>query len=367
MQRMRSLVRTGMREGAFGLSTGLFYVPGSYAPLEEVIDLASVAGEFGGIHQSHMRDEAGKVLDSVRDTIAIGERGHLPTQVTHHKIIGKANWGRSVDTLRLIDEARARGVDVTIDQYPYTASSTSIQGGLLPPWAQEGGRQKMLDRLKDESSLRRALTAVTSAIENDRGGGDPANVVLAACSFDPSLAGKNLSQVLRQRGRPATPDQAADLVIEIVQKGGCSAVYHAISEDDLVRIMKHPATMIASDAAPGMPEFGKDVPHPRAYGTFARVLGVYVREKKVLSLEDAVRKMSSFPARRMGLPDRGIVRTGMRADIVVFDPATIVDKATFERPHQYAEGVSSVIVNGVATLEAGKITGQRAGRALTRH
>ena len=367
IQRMRSLVRTGMREGAFGLSTGLFYVPGSYAPLEEVIDLASVAGEFGGIHQSHMRDEAGKVLDSVRDTIAIGERGRLPTQVTHHKIIGKANWGRSVDTLRLIDDARARGVDVTIDQYPYTASSTSIQGGLLPPWVQEGGRQKMLDRLKDESSLRRALTAITSAIENDRGGGDPANVVLAACPFDPSLAGKNLSQVLRQRGRPATPDQAADLVIEIVQKGGCSAVYHAISEDDLVRIMKHPATMIASDAAPGMPEFGKDVPHPRAYGTFARVLGVYVREKKVLSLEDAVRKMSSFPARRMGLPDRGIVRTGMKADIVVFDPATIVDKATFERPHQYAEGISSVIVNGVATLEAGKITGQRAGRALTRH
>jgi len=364
MARMKELVRTAMRDGAFGLSTGLFYVPGSYAPLQEVIDLAAVAGEFGGIHQSHMRDEAGKVLDSVRDTIAIGEQGHLPTQVTHHKIIGKAYWGRSLDTLRLIDEARARGVDATIDQYPYTASSTSIQGGLLPPWVQEGGREKMLERLRDEPSLRRTLNTIASSIENERGGGDPANIVLAACPYDPSLAGKSLAQVLRDRKRPATPDQAADLVIEIVQKGGCSAVYHAISEDDLVRIMKHPATMIASDAAPGIPTFGKDVPHPRAYGTFARVLGVYVREKHVLTLEDAVRKMTSFPAARMGLPDRGILRVGLKADIVVFNPATIIDKATFEKPHQYAEGVSAVVVNGRLTLADGKMTGERAGRAL---
>ena len=365
--RMKDLVRAGMREGAFGLSTGLFYVPGSYAPLQEVIDLASVAGEFGGIHQSHMRDETGKILESVRDTIAIGEQGHLPTQVTHHKIIGKSNWGRSVETLRLIDEARARGVDVTIDQYPYTASSTSIQGGLFPGWVQEGGRQKMLERLRDEASLRRTLTFVTNAIENDRGGGDPANVVLAACAFDPTLAGKSLAQVLRKRRRPATPDQAADLVVEIVQKGGCSAVYHAINEDDLVRIMKHPATMIASDAAPGIPTFGKDVPHPRAYGTFARVLGVYVREKKVLTLEDAVRKMSGWPAERMGLTDRGVIRPGMKADIVVFNAATVIDKATFEKPHQYAEGVADVVVNGRVALLDGKTTGERSGRALRLH
>ncbi|MFN7916750.1 MAG: D-aminoacylase [Vicinamibacterales bacterium] len=367
LARMKALVRTGMEKGAFGLSTGLFYVPGSYAPLQEVIDLAAVAGEFGGIHQSHMRDETGKVLDSVRDTIAIGEQGHLPTQVTHHKIIGKANWGRSVDTLRLIDEARARGVDATIDQYPYTASSTSIQGGLFPAWVQEGGREKMLERLRDESQLRRTLAAVTSSIQNDRGGGDPANIVLAACGFDPTLAGKNLAQILRERKRPATPDQAADLAVELVQKGGCSAIYHAISEDDLVRIMKHPATMIASDAAPGIPTFGKDVPHPRAYGTFARVLGVYVREKKVLSLEEAVRKMSAFPASRMGLADRGVLRPGMKADIVVFNPNTVIDKATFDKPHQYAEGVSTVLVNGVVTLADGKMTGDRAGRALRRH
>ena len=367
LQRMRDLVRTGMRDGAFGLSTGLFYVPGNYAPLDEVIELARVAGESGGIHQSHMRNEAAAVLDSVRDTIAIGERGGLPTQVTHHKIIGKGNWGKSVDTLRLVDEARARGVDVTIDQYPYTASSTSIQGGLIPQWAQEGGREQMLARFRDEGTQRKILGEVSTLIETDRGGGDPANVVLAACAWDPRLAGKSLAQVLRDRGWPVTIGGAAGLVVEIVERGGCSAIFHAISEDDLVRIMKHPATMIASDAAPGVPTFGRDVPHPRAYGTFARVLGVYVREKGVLTLEDAVRKMSSFPAQRMGLADRGVLRPGMKADVVVFNPATITDRATFERPHQYAEGVSAVIVNGQVTLSEGQMTAARAGRALRRN
>ena len=364
LQRMRDVVRKGMQEGAFGLSTGLFYVPGNYAPLEEVIELARIAGEFGGIHQSHMRDETSRVLDSVSETIAIGEHGGLPTQVTHHKIIGKSNWGRSVETLRMIDEARARGVDATIDQYPYTASSTSIQGGLVPQWAQEGGRDRLLERLKDEGSRQKILSEVSKAIETDRGAGDPGNVVLAACNWDPSLAGKSLAQVLRDRSRPATVDQAADLVLEIVQRGGCSAIYHAISEDDLVRIMKHPVTMIASDASPGIPTFGKDVPHPRAYGTFARVLGVYVREKGVLTLEDAVRKMSALPAQRMGIVDRGVLRPGLKADLVVFDPATVTDRATFERPHQYAEGISAVLVNGQVVLEAGKLTGARGGKTL---
>ena len=364
LQRMRDLVRTGMREGAFGLSTGLFYVPGNYAPLDEVIELARVAGELGGIHQSHIRDEGARVLDSVGDTITIGERGGLPTQVTHHKIIGKPNWGKSVETLRLIDQARARGVDVTMDQYPYTASSTSIQAGLIPPWAQEGGREPLLDRLRDEGSRRRILAEVSKSIETERGGGDPSNVVLAACGWDPSLAGKSLAQVLRDRRRPVTIDQAADLVIEIVQNGDCSAVYHAISEDDLARIMKHPATMIASDAAPGIPTFGIGVPHPRAYGTFARVLGLYVREKGVLTLEDAIRKMSSFPAQRMGITDRGIVRPGMKADIAVFDATRVRDAATFEKPHQYAVGFSYVIINGEMVLMGGAITSARPGRAL---
>ncbi len=367
LQRMRDLVRQAMRDGAFGMSTGLFYVPANYAPLQEVIDLAGVAGEFGGVHQSHMRDEGLHVVDSVRDTIAIGEQGRLPTQVTHHKTIGKANWGKSVETLRLIDEARMRGVDATLDQYPYTASNTTIQSGLIPQWAQEGGRNAMLARFKDEATRQRVLSEIAAALEQGRGGGDPANVVLASCDFDPALAGKSLAQVLRDRGRTVAFDLAAALVVEIVERGSCVGIYHAMSEDDLVRIMKHPATMIASDASPGMPTFGKDAPHPRAYGTFARVLGVYVREKRVLTLEEAIRKMTSFPAQRMGLADRGVLRPGLKADVVVFNPATIIDKATFEKPHQYAEGVVAVVVNGRLTLNDGRMTGERAGRALRRN
>lgn len=366
LERMRQLVRTGMREGAVGMSTGLFYVPANYAKTDEVIELARVAAEFGGFHQSHQRDDASLVVESVRETIAIGEQGGLPTQVTHHKAIGKAAWGKSVETLRLIDEARARGVDATIDVYPYTASNTTIQAALVPQWAQEGGRDAMLARFKDETTRQRILNETSSLIQNERGGGDPANVVLASCGFDASLAGKSLAQILRDRRRPVTIDQASDLVAEIVEKGSCVGIYHALSEDDLVRIMKHPATMIASDASPGMPIFGKDAPHPRAYGTFARVLGVYVREKHVLTLEEAVRKMTSFPAQRAGLEDRGVLRPGMKADVVVFDPATIIDRATFESPHHYAEGVAAVLVNGRLTLSDGVMTGERAGRALKR-
>ncbi len=364
LDEMRNLVRAGMEDGAFGLSTGLFYVPGNYAPLDEVIELARVVARYGGIHQSHMRDEAAGVLNSVRETIAIGEKGGLPTQITHHKIIGKANWGRSTETLRLVDEARARGVDVTIDQYPYTASSTSIEGGLVPQWARDGGRTRLLERLHDPDIGEKLRSDITKALETDRGGGDPDNVVLTSCPWNPALAGKSLGQVLRDRRKQPTIREATELVVEIVENGTCGAVYHAINEEDLVRILKHPATMIASDAAPGEPEFGRDVPHPRAYGTFARVLGFYVREKGILTLEEAIRKMSSLPAQRMGLADRGVLRPGMKADIAIFDPARIRDVATFEKPHQYAEGLSYVIVNGEIVLENGAMTTARPGRVL---
>ncbi len=362
LDQMRALVRVGMDEGAFGLSTGLFYVPGNYAPLSEVIELARVAGERGGIHQSHMRDEAAHVLDSVRDTIAIGEQGHLPTQVTHHKIIGKAYWGRSVDTLRLVDEARARGVDVTIDQYPYTASSTSVQAALMPAWAQEGGTEAVLKRLNDPATHAKIRAESMDIILNARGGGDPHNVQIARCEWDMSLAGKRLDEVTAARGLPATLENAAETVLWIVQQGGCQGIFHAISEEDLQRILKHPATMIGSDGE--VPIFGEASPHPRSYGTFARVLGRYVRDLTVITLEDAVRKMSSFPAQRIGLGDRGVLREGMKADIAIFDPATVADKATFEQPHQYAVGVSTVIVNGQVAFENGKMTAARPGKTL---
>jgi len=364
LDKMRALVEQGMKDGALGLSSGLFYVPGTFTPTEEVVELAKVAGRYGGIYISHMRDEASRVVDSVKETIAIGERGGLPTQVTHHKIIGKKNWGRSVVTLRLIDEARARGVDATIDQYPYTASSTSVAAALLPSWAQEGGREEVLKRLKDPATRAKIKTETIRLIRDERGGGDPKNVVLASCSWDTSLAGKSLADVTRLRKMTPTIPNAAETALWLIEQGGCQGIFHAISEADLIRILRHPATMIGSDGE--IPIFGRANPHPRSYGTFARVLGEYVREKKTISLEDAVRKMTSFPAQRLGLSDRGLLRPGMKADIAIFDPAKVRDLATFEQPHQYAGGFSYVIVNGQIVFEGGAMTAARPGRVIYR-
>jgi dihydroorotase/N-acyl-D-amino-acid deacylase len=361
IERMRQLARQAMLDGAFGLSTGLFYVPGNYAPTEEVIELAKVVAPHGGIHTSHMRDEAAGVVESVRETIRIGEEGGLPTQVTHHKIIGKGNWGGSVETLRLVEEARARGVDVTIDAYPYTASSTGT-AALFPQWALAGGAAALAERLGAPAQRARVKAEIVRRIVEDRGAGDPANVVMASCGFDPSLAGKNLAEITKRKGAEPTPENAAETAMEIQARGGCSAIYHAISEEDVERILRYPHTMIASDG--GIIVFGRDVPHPRNYGTFARVLGRYVRERHTLTLEDAVRRMTSLPAGRFGILDRGLIRPGMKADLVLFDPDRITDRADFLNPHQYAEGVDSVWVNGVAELRGGRMTRQAGGRPL---
>ena len=362
LQQMRVLVEQGMTDGAFGLSTGLFYVPGTFTPTGEVVELAKVAGRFGGLHISHMRDETAAVLDSVHETIAIGERGGLPTQVTHHKIIGRPNWGKSVETLQAVDQARARGVDVTIDAYPYTASSTSIQGALLPAWAQEGGRKQVLARLADPDVRSKVKADIVRVIMNERGGGDPRNIVVASCEWDVTLAGKHLTDVTTIRGLQPTVDDAAEAAIWLVQSGGCQGIFHAIGEEDLERILRHPATMIGSDGE--IPTFGKASPHPRSYGTFVRVLGVYARDRRTITLPDAVRKMTSFPAGRLGLFDRGLVRPGMKADLVVFDPERVKDLATFEQPHQYAQGISLVLTNGQLVFEKGAMTAARPGAVL---
>ena len=361
LEKMRALVRQGMLDGAVGLSTGLFYVPGIFTPTDEVVELAKVAGAMGGIHVSHMRNEAATILDSVRETIAIGERGGLPTQVTHHKIIGVQNWGGSEETIRLIHEARARGVDATIDQYPYTASSTSI-GVLLPPWALEGGRAEVLKRLADPDQRAKIKATVADNIRYDRGAGDPKNITVSSCAWDPSLAGKTLADITRQRGLDPTIDNAAETALFIVEQGNAQGIFHAIGEEDLQRIIVCPLTMIASDGE--VPVFGQAVPHPRSYGTFARVLSVYVREKQLLTLEEAVRKMTSLPAWRLGLQDRGVLRQGMKADLALFDPARVRDKATFAQPHQYAEGFEMVLVNGQVIFEQGAMTAARPGRVL---
>ncbi|MDA0873638.1 MAG: D-aminoacylase [Bacteroidetes bacterium] len=359
---MRALTEQAMLDGAFGLSTGLFYVPGNFADTGEVIELARVVAGFGGSHTSHMRDEASGLIESVEETIRIGEEGGLPTQLTHHKVIGQANWGASRETLRQVDEARARGVDVTIDQYPYAASSTSIEAALLPQWAREGGRTALLTRLSNPETRASIKAETERIIREERGGGDLSRVQLASCGWDSSLDGKHLGDVTARLGLAPSIPNGAEAVFWLVGQGGCSGIFHAIGEGDLDAIMRHPQSMVASDG--GVIVFGEAMPHPRSYGTFARVLGHYVRDQGVLTLEEAVRKMSGFPAARLGLTDRGILAEGTHADIVLFHPETVTDMATFEQPHQYAEGFAGVWVNGQQVFDGATMTGARPGAVL---
>jgi dihydroorotase/N-acyl-D-amino-acid deacylase len=361
LEKMKARVAQAMREGAFGLSSGLKYVPGAYAETEEVIELARVAGYFGGFYISHMREEGLKLLDAVRETIRIGEEGGLPTQLTHHKVVGAPMWGASEASLALVDAARARGVDVTIDQYPYTASSTSLSV-LFPAWSLEGSEADRLARLRDPETRARIKEAIVVNLRDDRGGNDPANVVVAHCAWNPALDGKSLADMLRDRGRAVNLEEAAELALELQEKGGFSGIFHAMVEEDVRRILQHPYTMVASDG--GIVAPGEGMPHPRNYGTFARVLGHYARDEELFRYEEAIRKMSRLPASRLGLDDRGVIRVGAYADVAVLDLDRVDDPAEFSDPHQYATGARHVFVNGVAVLFDGAMTGARPGRTL---
>ena len=363
LEAMRALVDRAMEEGAFGLSTGLKYPPGTFAETEEVIELAKVAARYGGVHISHMREEGLELLEAVRETIRIGEEGGLPTQLTHHKVVGAPMWGQSVESLRLVDEAVARGVDVSIDQYPYTASSTGLTI-LFPGWSLAGGQAALLERLGDPEQRARIREAVQHNLEVDRGGGTPDNVVIARCSWDPSLEGKSMGDILRERGLPVNTATGAELALELQENGGFGGLFHSMHEDDVRRIMAHPRTMISSDGGVVAP--GEGVPHPRNYGTFARVLSLYVREAGLLSFPEAIRKMSALPAARLGLADRGVLREGAMADLVVLEPDTVEDHAAFGDPHHYATGVRHVLVSGIPVLRDSEVTGARPGRALRR-
>jgi N-acyl-D-amino-acid deacylase len=358
LERMREQVRLAMEAGAFGLSSGLIYAPGRFAPTEEVIALAQVAGEHDGIYISHMREEGLQLLESVAETIRIGEEGGLPTQITHHKVVGAPMWGKSVETLRMVDEAIARGVDVSIDQYPYTASATSLTI-LFPGWSLDGGRDALLARMEDTAQRARLKADIVYNIEVDRGGNDPANVGLSNCPHDNTINGLNLSEVLRLQERSVSKDNAADLLMELVAAGNCDAVFHAIHEDDVRNIMRHPRTMIASDGGVEAPT--DRVPHPRSYGTFARFLGHYARDEGVVPVHTAIHKMTQWPADRLGLEDRGRLQVGAMADIAVLELAAVRDLSTFEEPHQYAQGAAHVFVAGEAVLLDGDMTTARPG------
>ena len=364
LARMQSMVAQSMAEGAFGMSTGLRYVPGFYSNTDEVVALSKVAAEAGGIYTSHLREEGLGLFEGVAEALEIGRQAKIPVVLTHHKAIGRPMWGKSVVTLAMVDSARKAGTDVMIDQYPYTASSTGLDV-LVPPWALAGGNAELRKRL-DNPTLKDSITrGIIEYLLNDRGGGDLKRVQFSRVSWDRTLEGKTLYDWAVRRNLPTTPEAAVPLVLEGVLNGGASMVFHVIDEGDVKRIMAHPMTMIASDGR--LSRLGDGVPHPRAYGTFPRVLGRYVRDEKVLTLEQGVRKMTGMPAARLGLKDQGCLRSGCAANVVVFSAEKVSDVGSFEDPHHYPEGIPFVVVNGVVVVDGGKFTEARPGRVLKRN
>lgn len=361
LARMQGMIAQAMDEGAWGISTGLKYLPGAFSDVDEVVALSEPAAEAGGIYTSHLREEGLGLLEGVSEAIEIGRRAGIPIVLTHHKVVGEPMWGSSSVTLAMVDSARDAGVDVMIDQYPYTASYTGCDI-LIPTWAQAGGDDELLARMDDPALADSILAGIAYNIVTDRGGNDLSRVQFAIVNWDESLEGGTLADLAAREGVDPTPENGARLLIDVVRRGGASCIFHAMDQGDVDAIMAHPQTMIASDGRLTAPGIGH--PHPRWYGTFPRVLGRYVRERGVLDLETAVHKMTAMPARRLGLPDRGEVREGWVADLVVFDPETVIDRATFEDPHQYPEGIPWVLVNGVAQIARGEFMDVRPGRVL---
>ena len=360
---MKAMVALGMDQGAWGISTGLKYLPGAFSELAEVVALSEVAAAKGGFYTSHLREEGLGLLESVAEALEIGRQADIPIVLTHHKVVGQPMWGSSATTLAMVDSARGAGTDVMLDQYPYTASHSGITI-LIPAWAMEGGDEDLLARMDDPTLADSILGGIEFNIVNDRGGNDLRRVQFSRVSWDASLEGQTLHDWAVREGLEPTPAVGARLVIEAVRRGGANGIYHAMSEDDVAAIMAHPQTMIGSDGR--LVALGDGHPHPRWYGTFPRVLGRYARDEGIITLEQAVRKMTAMPAERIGLRERGQVRSGWFADLVVFNPETVIDRATFQEPHQYPVGIDWVLVNGQITVENGDFRDVRAGNVLKR-
>jgi N-acyl-D-amino-acid deacylase len=361
LDRMKSLVWRAMTDGAVGFSTGLQYVPGTYAKSPEIIELARIAANAGGVYASHMRNEGTALEAAVSETIQVGDITHARVQISHLKVDSPSRWGASARALALIDEARARGIDVEADQYAYTAASSSL-GIRFPSWALEGGADATRQRLEDPATWGR-IKQDMAALLAERGLDDLSFAVVAIHAPDPSLNGLSMKQVAMKRLGSGTADAQFEAARQMLLAGGASMVYHLMSDQDVDRIMRHPQVGIASDSS--VLTIDQGVPHPRGYGNNARVLGEYVRGRHVVTLEEAIRKMTSLPAAHFRFPKRGLIKEGYAADLVLFDPATVGDRATFERPHAYAAGIPYVIVNGVPVVVRGEQTSARPGLVLT--
>jgi dihydroorotase/N-acyl-D-amino-acid deacylase len=359
---MKAGIREGMEDGAFGISTGLKYLPGTYSELSEVIALSKEAGQLGGIYTSHLREEGLGLIEGVAEAITIADRADIPVVLTHHKVVGYPMWGSSKKTLTMVDSAREAGLDVMIDQYPYTASYTSLSI-LIPVWSMAGGRYEAFAKRCEDPVLRDSIKqAIIFNLKNDRGGNDLRRVQFSVFNWKPEFEGKTLHDWAVAEGLEPTLENGAELIIQAQLHRGASCIFHAMKEEDVERILQHPMTMVASDGR--INPIGKGHPHPRVYGTFPRVLGYYVREKGLLSLEEALHKMTTLPAARLGLTDRGAIRKGYMADLTIFDPETIIDRAEFTDPHQYPEGILFVIQGGQVVLENGEFHDLRNGAIL---
>jgi N-acyl-D-amino-acid deacylase len=362
LEKMRGLVRDAMSAGAVGFSTGLQYVPGTYAETAEIVELAKVAGAAGGVYASHMRNEGTAIDEAVAETIAVGEAAQCPVQISHLKIDSPSRWGEAERVLGLIDAARKRGVNVEADQYAYTAASSNL-GIRFPSWVLEGGQEQIAARLDDPAQWAK-IKPETIALFEARGFKDLSFAVVATYRPDPSLNGLSIKQIAQKLRGSDSVDAQLEVAREMLKAGGAQMVYHLMSEKDVARIMKHPMVGIASDASINVP--GQGVPHPRGYGNTVRVLGKYVREDKVVTLEEAVRKMTSLPAAHFGFADRGSIKPGHAADLVVFDPKTVAEAATFAAPHAYPVGMPYVLVNGVFVVRDGSVVANaKPGMILT--
>jgi N-acyl-D-amino-acid deacylase len=360
VEKMKALVEQGMSEGAVGLSTGLIYVPGTFAKTEEIVELAKVASAHGGIYASHMRAETTKIFDALAELTRIAREANIRAEVSHLKLSGPSAWGKAAEVLAALDRARAEGLKITHDQYVYTASSTGLSQ-LLPDEAREGTHADFLARLASPEKKARILEQMQRTREL-QGRTDYSYAIIAKFEADPSLDGKSIPVAAKMvRGSDSLQDQI-ELLFDIERRGGASGVFHGISETDLQIFLRHPLTMFASDGGPRI--FGDGVPHPRSYGNNARVLGRYVRELKLISIEEAIRRMTSLPAQTFRLADRGVIRPGAFADLVIFDLEKVSDPSVYDDPHHYAVGFTDVIVNGAMVLRAGEMTGVRGGGGL---
>jgi dihydroorotase/N-acyl-D-amino-acid deacylase len=368
LEKMKALVRKAMHDGAVGVSTSLEYAPAPYAKTEEIIALASEASKFGGIYATHMRNESDSVLEAIDEAVRIGREAHIPVEIWHFKAAGKANWGRMPEMVARVNKARAEGFDVEADTYAYTAWSNSMSA-FVPAWAHDGGDAKLIERLKDPTTrarIRKDMLTPSKDWDNEWDEITGPQDVMISVVQNPALKkfqGKRLTEVAKIMNEDPM-DALFDLLIE--DKGFTDCAVFGMSEPDVALALQQPWVSVDNDSSGTSPEgiLGEEHPHPRAYGTFPRILRKYVREEKKLTLEEAIRKFSALPAQRMRLTDRGVLKQGMWADVVVFDPETVRDLATFDDPNRLSEGMAYVLINGVPVIEDGKMTGALPGKVL---